>query len=163
MDEINRYRCLCPLEYTGSECNETIESPCDSSPCENGGSCAGFSTNFTCVCQNGFGGFHCEIDLDFCEPERCLNGGTCIEGVATATSCDCPSEFTGDSCTDSNHLCTCMNGGSCTNDDTSGIIDFIDGSGTMCRCPSGFTGALCETNITNSGEICTPNSCLVFV
>lgn len=55
-----------------------------------------------------------------------------------------------------------MNGGSCTDDDSSGIIGFIDGSGTVCRCPSGFTGALCETNITSSGEICTPNSCLVF-
>ena len=99
--------------------------------------------------------FYCETDLDFCEPERCLNGGTCIEVVATATSCDCPSEFTGDSCTDSNQFCTCMNGGSCTDDDSSGIIWPIDGSGTVCRCPSGFTGALCETNITNSGEIYT--------
>ena len=59
-------------------------------------------------------------------------------------------------------LCTCMNGGFYTDDDSSGIIGSIDGSGTVCRCPSGFTGALCETNITNSGEIYIPNSCLVF-
>lgn len=66
VDDIDGYKCICPLQYTGSECNETIaEFPCDSHPCENGGSCVEIPTNVTCVCQNGFGEFCGEIDLDF--------------------------------------------------------------------------------------------------
>ncbi|XP_052086950.1 neurogenic locus notch homolog protein 2-like [Mytilus californianus] len=46
--------------YNGN--NETIDSPgsCLIGPCVNGGTCV----NYTCLCEDGFAGFKCEIDVN---------------------------------------------------------------------------------------------------
>ena len=33
-----------------------------------------------------------------CRSDACLNGGTCVEGVGTLTSCNCMEGFDGDHC-----------------------------------------------------------------
>lgn len=42
----------------------------------------------------GFEGQNCEVNVDDCPGNRCLNGGTCVDGVNTY-NCQCPPEWTG--------------------------------------------------------------------
>lgn len=42
----------------------------------------------------GFEGQNCEVNVDDCPGHRCLNGGTCVDGVNTY-NCQCPPEWTG--------------------------------------------------------------------
>lgn len=50
-----------------------------------------------CECVNGYRGRLCEVDIDDCDPNLCLNGATCLDGVATFT-CRCPPGFNGTRC-----------------------------------------------------------------
>lgn len=43
----------------------------------------------------GFEGQNCEVNVDDCPGHRCLNGGTCVDGVNTY-NCQCPPEWTGE-------------------------------------------------------------------
>ncbi|XP_078572965.1 uncharacterized protein LOC144859854 isoform X2 [Branchiostoma floridae x Branchiostoma japonicum] len=67
--------------------------------CHNGGrALTCFSNPFVfCACQPGYTGAHCETDIDECASHPCLNGGTCLESVASF-HCVCPSHFTGPQC-----------------------------------------------------------------
>lgn len=42
----------------------------------------------------GFSGQNCEENIDDCPDHRCLNGGTCVDGVNTY-NCQCKPEWTG--------------------------------------------------------------------
>jgi len=50
-----------------------------------------------CECVNGYSGRLCQVDIDNCEPNLCLNGATCVDGVASF-SCRCPPGFNGTRC-----------------------------------------------------------------
>lgn len=50
-----------------------------------------------CECVSGYSGRLCHVDLDDCEPNLCLNGATCVDGMATFT-CRCPPGFNGTRC-----------------------------------------------------------------
>ena len=52
----------------------------------------------TCDCAACFTGVNCGLDLNFCTPCTCLNGGTCIEGYGTETACMCTEDFIGPHC-----------------------------------------------------------------
>lgn len=47
-----------------------------------------------CLCEAGFTGFECEININECEHSLCENNGTCIDQIA-AYDCNCSSSFTG--------------------------------------------------------------------
>eukprot|EP01147_Barroeca_monosierra_P007681 gene7681-608_t len=53
--------------------------------------------HFQCDCQPGFEGKFCEHLIDNCEPGLCMNGGTCVNGIGSA-SCKCPINFSGARC-----------------------------------------------------------------
>ncbi|XP_049338243.1 zonadhesin, like isoform X49 [Astyanax mexicanus] len=58
---------VCTIYETRRDCFKV--SPCLSSPCENGGTCAESSdTSYTCTCPEGFTGTNCEIEK--IEPEK---------------------------------------------------------------------------------------------
>jgi len=40
-------------------------TPCDSSPCMNGGQCTVIGSNYSCSCTDGFSGHQCQGTLDF--------------------------------------------------------------------------------------------------
>ncbi len=138
--------CSNPSKADGSACADgnacTQSDTCQAgtctgaSPCVNG-TCTIGGSGYTCACSAGFNGTNCEIDIDDCASNPCLNGGTCTDGVNSFT-CQCPPEFTGATCQTPVVVgpCApspCQNGGTC-----------IDGGSTYtCQCTGGFSGTNC--------------------
>jgi hypothetical protein len=82
-----------------------------------------------------------------CDPNPCLNGGTCDHSTGVAV-CSCADGYTGETCETNIDECApnpCANGGTCSD----GVASFT------CACPAGYTGETCETNI----DECAPNPC----
>ncbi|XP_038051060.1 protein eyes shut homolog isoform X2 [Patiria miniata] len=85
---------------------------------------------------------------DNCDPNPCMNGGSCEDGTNSYV-CTCVEGFTGNDCEIDIDDCDpdpCMNGGACQN----GVNSYT------CTCVEGFTGSDCETDIDD----CNPNPCL---
>lgn len=112
-----------------------------SSPCQNGGTCLdgdGPSAYSSCLCPPGFSGDFCEIAVDSCQPNPCLNGGNCTSrGLAFA--CTCQRGFTGFTCNDSASLSPCA-AAPCSNRGT--CVSQPDGT-FRCICPRWFKGPTC--------------------
>ncbi|XP_019635893.1 PREDICTED: von Willebrand factor D and EGF domain-containing protein-like [Branchiostoma belcheri] len=133
--------------------NVTIEDECGASseqtftlttmacPCQNGGSCApdpdmprgqGY---YACVCP-GYTGDECETEIDECQSDPCVNGGTCVD-LVNGYNCTCTEEYTGTHCdVEVEDKCAaldpCFPGVSCVN---------LQDGGYLCgRCPSGYFG-----------------------
>lgn len=146
------YQCQCSIYYTGSLCEITL-NPCDYSPCRNGGTCRllGNATLFTCICAPGtletrdvtfltidllgFTGQFCDVQLNFCSPQPCLNNGICVN-TALGFQCICSSIFTGPTCAVLidpclSQPCVANNTLACTSTNSS----------YTCVCRVGFTGA----------------------
>ncbi|NXN89949.1 SNED1 protein, partial [Bombycilla garrulus] len=117
------------------ECDEIDE--CQSQPCLNGGQCKDRVSAFLCLCEPGYTGSHCELDVDECQSEPCKNSGTC-QDLPGSFACYCPEGFLGTQCETEVDACEsdpCRNGGEC---------ESYEGS-YLCVCPEGFFGYHCET------------------
>ncbi|ODN02982.1 Protein eyes shut [Orchesella cincta] len=99
-----------------------------------------------CYCRNGFTGYSCQINWDECRSNPCLNGGSCVDGIASF-NCSCPENFAGVFCEVDLSICEeafpCQNNGTCTLDTRN-----VTGTGFICSCPPGFTGHQCEIDIS---------------
>ncbi len=105
-----------------------------------------FVVCYTAGCQPGFTGTNCEINIDECASNPCVNGD-CIDQI-NGYVCDCAPGFTGTNCETDIDECEsdpCVNGE---------CIDQINGY--VCECPPGFTGTNCETDI----DECESNPCV---
>lgn len=114
-DDFNDFKCECPPFYTKKTCNETLDINCafKTNLCNNNGQCVnkttvGNSTKtisqngvdmFTCNCNNGYEGVHCENMTNECESDPCKNNGTCTDGHLDF-ECACRSGYTGKTCVD---------------------------------------------------------------
>uniref|UniRef100_A0A1I7Z6V8 Neurogenic locus Notch protein n=1 Tax=Steinernema glaseri TaxID=37863 RepID=A0A1I7Z6V8_9BILA len=144
------YSCVCPMGLTGPTCTDDINECLDpeaSRWCNPGNG----------VCVNTFGGFHCECNpgytdpwcgtlIDSCDPNPCLNGATCFNGVEDSFQCICLPGFTGDKC--ETPVCsakTCYNGGVC------------NANGT-CSCPKGYSGYNCDFSNLDY-KVCVDHKC----
>ncbi|EMP30126.1 Neurogenic locus notch like protein 3, partial [Chelonia mydas] len=159
-DGISSFLCTCLPGFTGPRCaSETNE--CLSSPCRNGATCTDYVNSFTCTCAPGWAGLHCEHnvqegtdrlgrpalraqhagahrqhEIDECQSQPCLNGGTCLDGVESYR-CTCPQGYTGAQCQNLVDWCRrspCQNGGRCVQ----------TGTALTCDCPGGWTGRYCD-------------------
>lgn len=113
---------------------------CASAPCENGATCTNTETGYSCECPPGFTGANCELEIDSCAAEPCVNG-FCTDEV-DGYACACAAGFTGDNCEVEIDECAaapCVNGGIC--------VDAL--AGYECHCLVGYTGPRCETVIDN--------------
>ena len=69
---------------------------CDDNPCGNN-SCTNELGGFSCVCNPGYRGEHCEENIDECLTNICQNNSTCVDGINEYT-CLCPPNYKGDFC-----------------------------------------------------------------
>ena len=83
---------------------------------------------FPYCCVTGYYGNKCEFD----NPCECVNNGNCTNGT-----CQCPSGFTGDKCSQPDHCAAspppCENGGTCSNGQ----------DGAVCSCAAGTCVCVC--------------------
>ena len=90
----------------------------------------------------------CEIEVQKCLPDSCLNNGTCSV-LDNLVVCDCSSTgFQGSTCETEIDECadiTCLHGGQC--------VDEVQGY--HCECPCAFTGDLCEEEV----DFCRSSPC----
>ncbi|XP_074032841.1 eyes shut isoform X2 [Leptinotarsa decemlineata] len=95
-----KYSCACLFGFTGQNCEEVMQI-CDDNPCNNGALCLLEENRAECYCVPDFHGDFCQYQYDECQlGPRCMNGGTCIDGIDNST-CSCPPYLTG-------VLCECL-------------------------------------------------------
>ncbi|XP_053221313.1 lactadherin isoform X1 [Podarcis raffonei] len=88
------------------------------------------------------------VSGDFCEENKCQNGGTCLTGITESPFfCICAEGFTGIDCNETEkgacHPNPCQNGGECQVVPNRGDV-FTE---YLCKCPSGYEGKHCENNM----------------
>jgi hypothetical protein len=87
---------------SGQSVGQCPDDPCSNQPCANGGLCqhtGTLLTDFTCICQEPFGGVTCEL-FSPCSFDPCLNGGLCQldETSSVGYRCICTLQFIGVQC-----------------------------------------------------------------
>ncbi|CAB0002147.1 unnamed protein product, partial [Nesidiocoris tenuis] len=84
LDDVNRYRCVCPPTYTGEFCEQDLDE-CSLRPsvCHNGATCTNTIGGYSCICVNGWTGKDCSENIDDCQGAACFNGATCIDRVGS--------------------------------------------------------------------------------
>ncbi|XP_049827916.1 protein eyes shut [Schistocerca gregaria] len=94
------YACACLFGFTGKNCEVKLVR-CEDNPCENDALCLIESGGAVCYCVPDFHGNKCQYQYDECQlGPRCLNGGTCLDGIDNFT-CSCPPNLTG-------RICECL-------------------------------------------------------
>lgn len=170
-DAHGNYSCSCGPAYVGVHCETEITlHPLCADQCLNNATCqpangqsstaasAGqeAGAELECVCAAGFAGRRCEVDLNDCVSEPCLNGGQCIDGVASFR-CDCTGTgYVGALCDVNVDECQsggmCLHGGKCY--DTYGSY--------TCICPAGYGGVRCEEPLNEcASQPCGPGGTCV--
>ncbi|KAJ8020449.1 Protein eyes shut-like [Holothuria leucospilota] len=141
INQLNEFYCVCPPFITGPFC-DTFFDPCDTefNPCQNNATCISQQNGTSlCVCQEGFSGINCEINMNECASEPCLNGALCEDMIAGYT-CHCVTGFMGRVCEENINDCSenvCRNNGTC--------VDEVNGY--HCECTRGWTGPDCTIDI----------------
>ena len=145
------FRIACAENFYGEDCS----LPCNRSDCSGNGHCRAVvnSNDYVCVCDPGFNGEKCEVNIDECQTMNidCSGNGKCMDGINNFT-CTCDVGFTGELCE--------MNINNCelTDNPCSGHGECMDLINTIsCICEPGYTGQSCE--VTNDIDDCIGVNC----
>ncbi|XP_072027809.1 uncharacterized protein [Amphiura filiformis] len=127
---------------------------CWAEPCKNGGTCTDLpdTASYTCACTAGYTGVHCQIEINECDPNPCMNDGLCQDELNGFT-CYCDAGITGRICETDIDECAstppiCRNNANCTTPEVNEVI---------CECPLGICGDRCEKQCP---PVCDSNPCL---
>ncbi|KAF8384286.1 hypothetical protein PRIPAC_73428, partial [Pristionchus pacificus] len=139
VDGVDSYSCQCPEGRGGVYCNETLA--CRPDTCTNG-----YCLESKCICDSGWTGDRCSIDIDECALSPCADGSTCLNKNGSF-ECLCPEGRTGlrcESATCGSHR-ECLNGGRCVRN--------------QCQCRTGYDGPNCQLTYSDPCETasCTEN------
>ncbi|CAK1553844.1 unnamed protein product [Leptosia nina] len=94
LDVAEGYRCACAAGLSGARCERGRW--CRADVCLHGGACEEGEADASCRCR-GYYGPRCELDVDECVGEPCLNGATCLNEPGSFR-CLCPPDKTGMNC-----------------------------------------------------------------
>ncbi|VDP10392.1 unnamed protein product [Soboliphyme baturini] len=143
-------RCLSLSIDERDDCGELVYDQ-SARFCHNGGVYVPFLRTHNCLCNEGFTGRMCEVNIDDCQRfDGCEHGGTCVDGV-NSFFCLCSPAFTGRVCELDVDECEldpglCQNDGTCYNK----FGDF------ECACVATWEGRYCELNVDDCRDvICT--------
>uniref|UniRef100_A0A914QJY6 EGF-like domain-containing protein n=1 Tax=Panagrolaimus davidi TaxID=227884 RepID=A0A914QJY6_9BILA len=145
--------CECFYGFEGENCD--TKTLCDPASCSGHGTCSSNINNGTsinCLCDSGWNGERCDIDVNECKKDAKLcKHGTCVNSLGSYF-CRCFDGYVGVHCKkEASNGCSsmpCQNGGTCLS---------TTGSDFTCKCPPGFTGNLCEENINDCERYDDPN------
>ncbi|XP_071507672.1 uncharacterized protein [Diadema antillarum] len=145
----SKYTCSCCHGYTGDYCQEL--DGCANHQCAEGAQCVdvvqGFEGHaYECQCPEGRSGVHCEVDVNECDSNPCVNG-VCVDRPGSF-QCYCVPGYTGTQCQIQYNECVsnpCLNGGFC--------IDELNNY--RCDCSVGYTGPHCEEKV----DLCASSPC----
>ncbi|XP_031635123.1 sushi, von Willebrand factor type A, EGF and pentraxin domain-containing protein 1-like isoform X2 [Contarinia nasturtii] len=160
--DFNQIKCLqCPSGMTSprgaisiDNCFEEKRDVCqiNSAICGPHGICVQENGNrhlYSCLCEDGFTGSHCEQQYSLCVSAPCHNNGQCVQVNSTSFKCEkCPDRFTGDTCEIEISSCSndyCSNFGTCIETDRKPV----------CECAPGYAGEFCEIR----QNFCSNNPC----
>ena len=92
----------CVPGLTGPNCNETDH--CFGVNCSGNGECLSMDGMGTihCICEPGFTGELCQINIDNCVGVDCSGNSRCVDGVNSFT-CECTAGFSGPLCSEGTH------------------------------------------------------------
>ncbi|XP_051950332.1 cadherin EGF LAG seven-pass G-type receptor 3 [Xyrauchen texanus] len=89
-------------------------------------------TGLRCRCPVGFTGDYCEIEINLCYSNPCMNGGVCARREGGYT-CICREDYMGERCEFDRRAGKCV-AGVCRN---GGTCRELSGGGFRCECPAG--------------------------
>ncbi len=146
-----QFECQCYDGYTGKECNDILDLCTEAEiPCRHG-TCVNTTTPM-CECEPFYFGPQCDERTEYCTPDPCENGGTCINCPEESTyECSCPHTHEGENC-ETKILDPCEET-SCLSNQT---CERINNFRFRCTCPEGYEGDSCEKKI----DYCADSPCL---
>lgn len=110
--------------------------PCISNPCLNGYCSKALNVYaYSCVCNPGYAGPNCDIQINYCKDIVCQNGGQCFS-TGLSFKCACLQGYTSYDCGVIINQCysyPCLNGGTCNG---------VGANYYVCDCSSGFYGTM---------------------
>ncbi|XP_077993150.1 uncharacterized protein LOC144447118 [Glandiceps talaboti] len=132
------YVCSCNPGYSLNPDNRTCSNidECDPDPCVHG-TCVDGINSYTCDCDDGWTGTHCDIDIDECASGPCINGD--CEDKVNGYECHCDPGWEGNNC--NIDIDECLSNPCFYGNCTDGINRYT------CECFTGWTGTHCDEDV----------------